>query len=113
MIVIGLLVLLTMLTIPYGMNFYRSRTVEEQSRTISHMLERARSHAVSGKEDSDWGVYFATEENCYTFFAGKRYEERDEVYDLETCIPGGASLDTDIVEVVFERHTGDPNIFKE
>ena len=112
MIVIGLIAIFTMMTLPYGMNFYRSRVVEEESRAISNVLARAQSHAVSGKEDSDWGIKFFHEENRYTLFKGNRYVSRDIVYDQTFNMPTGASTEG-IIEIVFERHTGDPKVFNE
>ncbi len=112
MIVIALMVIFAVLTLPYGMNFYRSRTVEEESRTISNVLARAQSHAITGKEDSNWGVKFFHEQNEYIFFKGERYDERDVVYDQLFRSPSGIETEG-IIEIVFEKNTGDPKIFLE
>ncbi len=112
MIVIGLMVIFAVLTLPYGMNFYRSRAVEEESRTISNVLARAQSHAITGKEDSNWGVRFFHDNSEYVFFKGERYDERDVVYDQIFRASSGI-LTEGVVEIVFEKNTGDPKIFSE
>jgi len=110
MLVIGLMVIFATLTIPYGMDFYRSRAVEEQTRTISNILSRAQSHAITGKEDSNWGVMFFHEQGEYVFFKGVRYSERDTVYDQTFKSSGGVSTEG-ITEIVFEKNTGDPKVY--
>ncbi len=109
MIVIGLVVLLTVMTIPYGMDFYRSRILEEETKSVSVVVERARTNALTGKRDKDWGVYFL-EDDCYEIFSGdgERYEEggRDDIYDQRFCAPSGVEVDTDIEEIIFRRDGG-------
>lgn len=111
MIVIGLIVALAMMTLPYSMDFYRSRTLEEETRSLSSILDRARSNAISGRMDSNWGVYFESD-NSYIIFKGERYEDRNLDFDQHFSVPSGMEVDTDIIEVVFERHTGNVKIFK-
>ncbi len=112
MIVIGLMVLFAILTIPYGMDFYQSRLLEEETRTIANVISRAQSHALSGKEDSDWGVRFFHEEGKYIFFKGSRYSMRDSFFDQEFTMTRGSSTEG-VAEVVFEIHTGDVKVFKD
>ncbi len=112
MIVIGLMVIFAVLTIPYGIDFYQSRLLEEETRTISNVLARAQSHAVSGREDSDWGVRFFHEEGRYIFFKGSRFSMRDGLFDQEFTMSSGSSTEG-AAEVVFEIHTGDVKVFSE
>ena len=112
MIVIGLMVIFAVLTIPYGMNFYQSRILEEETRAVSNILARAQSHAMAGKEDSDWGIRFYHNEAKYVLFKGSRYNQRDTAFDQEFVLPPGTETEG-IVEVVFEIHTGNSNVFGE
>jgi Tfp pilus assembly protein FimT len=109
MIVIGLMVIFGVLTLPYGMNFYRSRSVEEQSRTMSNVLSRAQSHAITGKGDSSWGVKLFHDEGYYTFFKGESYDEREVTYDQVFKTESGTETEG-ISEIVFEKNTGNPKI---
>lgn len=112
MIVIALMVLFSTLTIPYGINFYRSKVVEEITMTISNVLARAQSHALTAKEDSSWGVKFFYNENKYVFFKGDRYSERDANYDHSFSYQSGVDAEG-VAEIVFEKITGRPQIFLE
>ena len=112
MIVTGLMVFFGIITIPYGLNFYQSRIIEEESRIMFNILERAKSHAVSGKEDSNWGIRFYHDENKYVFFKGSSYENRALVYDRSFFLPSGMETEG-FLEIVFEKHTGNPMVFTE
>ncbi len=112
MIVISLMVSFAILTIPYTMSFYQSRAVEEQSRIMVNVLERAQSHAITAKEDSDWGVRFFHETNEYLFFKGERYDIRDSDYD-QTFKTAQGVVTEGVIEIVFRKNTGEPKIFTE
>ncbi len=106
MIVIGILVIFAVVTIPYGMRFYDSRFLEEQTSSVANILERARTHAISGKEDSDWGVDFSNTSEYHIF---KGSDCPGTVYQTFK-IPSGVEIESDIECIVFERHTGNPKI---
>ncbi len=108
MIVIGLLVAFTAMLLPYGINFYDSRILDEESITLANVLDRARSHAVSGKEDSDWGVDFFYVEEEYKIIKGSGCG--GEVYQTFK-LSQGVELESDINCVIFERHTGNPKVY--
>jgi prepilin-type N-terminal cleavage/methylation domain-containing protein len=107
MIVIGILVILTTLTLPYGVNFYNARALDEETANVASILERARTHAISGKEDSDWGVQFVST-NQYTIFKGSTCG--GTVYQTFNLIQG-AEIESEINCIIFERHTGTPRIY--
>ncbi len=108
MIVIGLIVIFTVATLPYGLRFFDSRTLEEETTNIATILEKARSHSISGKDDSDWGVQF-TGESGYNIFKGSECGS-GEVYRTFS-MPKGGEIETEIDCIVFERHTGAANIY--
>ncbi|MDA3815630.1 MAG: type II secretion system protein, partial [Patescibacteria group bacterium] len=109
MIVIGLLVIFTTLTIPYGLNFYNARMLEEETASIATVIERARAHATSGKEDSDWGVRFLYAQNQFTIFKGSSCGAGEiyQTFDLNDA----TELESEINCIIFERHTGIPKIY--
>ncbi len=107
-IVLTLFVLLAAMTIPYSVDFYRTRIFESEVETLSGVLDRARSYAVSGRDDSSWGVAFFPEEDYYVFFRGEDYDPEDptnQEYSVSSDIDiSGAS------QIVFEKGTGLPII---
>jgi Tfp pilus assembly protein FimT len=107
MIVIGILVILTTLTLPYGVNFYNTRALDEETANVASILERARAHAIAGKEDSDWGVQFVSTSQ-YTIFKGSTCG--GTVYQTFNLIQG-AEIESEIDCIIFERHTGTPRIY--
>ncbi len=112
LITIALMAIFTVITVPYGIKFYRSRTIEEESRALVNVLERAKSHAVSGKEDSSWGIRFIHDENKYIFFKGDSYEDKNQEYNQNFILSPGIKT-SGFIEIVFERHTGNPMITSE
>ncbi len=108
MIVIGLIVIFTALTIPYGMQFYDSRVLQGETTSVFNVLERARVHAVSGKEDSDWGIDFSSPGE-YHLLKGSNCDT-GEVFQTFS-ITSGVEIDTDISCIIFEKNTGKPKIY--
>ena len=108
LIVLALFVILAIMTIPYSVDFYRTRIFESEVETLSGVLERARSHAISGKGDSSWGVAFFPEEGYYVFFKGEEYDPGDPT-NQEYQLSPEAEV-SGISQVVFEKDTGLPVI---
>ena len=108
MVVIGLLVIFTAVTLPYGISFLDSRTLEEETINISTILEKARSHAISGRDDSDWGVQFVGSDQ-YNIFRGSSCGGGD-VY-RSFSVSDSSVIETNIDCVIFERHSGAPRIY--
>jgi prepilin-type N-terminal cleavage/methylation domain-containing protein len=107
LIVVGLLAVFTILTIPYGVDFFRSRLLDEEIKAVSEILKRAQAHAISGKDDSDWGVKFFQDEGKYEIFRGSGCEER-EIYQTINLSKGIEMEGIDCI--IFERNTGEPQI---
>lgn len=106
LLVIAAVVIITAFTIPTGINFMNSQTLDETRVEIIAGLRRAQSQSVFQKNDSDFGVKFLSD--SYVLFQGSSYSGRtqseDEVFDLT---PGIAVSGVD--EVVFSKLFGIPN----
>jgi prepilin-type N-terminal cleavage/methylation domain-containing protein len=109
LIVLALTGLFFALTIPYGMNFYRQRILDEETSKLMNNLKIAQSHAMAGKENSSWGIAFF--EGYYVLFMGDYYDdaERNDDYDKTFNFSSGIAIEG-ISEVVFEQSTGEPNV---
>ena len=110
MIVIGLVILISVVLVPYTVGFYESRVFNEEVETMLDILKRAQSYAISGKLDSDWGVQFTRNEerDGYKMFRGSDCMEDQEIhYDFE--LPPGGEIDESKC-VVFLKNSGEPLI---
>jgi prepilin-type N-terminal cleavage/methylation domain-containing protein len=109
LIVLALTGLFLALTVPYGMNFYRQRILDEETSKLMNNLKIAQSHSIAGKGNSSWGVVLF--EDCYILFMGDYYEDdgRNEDYDKTFNLSPGITIDG-FSEIVFEKNTGEPNV---
>lgn len=103
LLVIGIAITITALTMPVAVNFYISQGLDETTRDIVETLRRARGLAITQYNDSAFGVRF--ESGSYILFQGSSYASRaqseDEIFTFITGI--GTS---GIIEVVFAKLTG-------
>jgi len=115
-IVITLITILAAFVAPVGFDFYRRGVLERETELLKANLERARDFARTGKLDSSWGIKFYPGngdhdcEECYIFFKGNSYDERNSAYDKIFNLPPVTV--EGVSEVVFEKITGEPSIIK-
>ena len=105
LLVIATAILVAALTIPVGIRFFQTQTLDETTAGILETLRRAQTQAMFQKNDSAFGVKFLSD--SYVLFQGSSYEEipsEDESFSL----PSGITT-TGIDEVVFAKLTGIPN----
>ncbi|MFC1802142.1 Tfp pilus assembly protein FimT/FimU [Patescibacteria group bacterium] len=103
MIVISIIIVVGAFTIPVGIKFFQSQALEDTTDSIVETLRRARNQAVFQKNDSSFGVKFAS--TSFTLFQGDTYTSRDtqedEVFDLVSGVNTNG-----IDEIVFSRIFG-------
>lgn len=110
LIVIGLIVIFSVMMLPYGVDFYHSRVLDEETRSVSNVLQRAQSHAISGRDDADWGVEFFNDQGRYEIFRGSECGVGDVYQTFQ--LPEGMEMEG-VECIIFERHTGNPQITTE
>lgn len=111
LIVVSLFVILAVMFVPLGIDFYHSRILEEETIALSSILERARSFALAGKENSDWGVKLDKENAQYIIFKGSNCDTGESYQTFN--LPSNVEIDEESIDcVIFERHTGNPQIFQ-
>lgn len=107
LIVVAIGVFLVILTLPLGINFYRTQQLDSAAGETVQALRRAQLNAMSVKDDSAFGVYFGSgQTGQYVLFRGNSYSVRtdEEVFDIvDDIVFGGIS------EVVFSRLDGIPD----
>ncbi|MHA2055695.1 MAG: pilus assembly FimT family protein [Candidatus Hodarchaeales archaeon] len=91
----------------FGANFLSRNHLKNKTNEIVSSLRVAQINSISGKEDSQWGVY--VDSNSIIMFMGSFYvspgTSQDQTYDVQ----GRVSISPDPVEVVFDKLNGNPN----
>ena len=109
-IVLGILVVVSALSIPFIQTFQVSSDLYTHTNTLVKTLRRAQHQAVTGLNDSSWGVYFANGNKKFVLFKGEDYITRDQSYDQETDYPEIFNITTDFgSEIYFSLYSGQPS----
>lgn len=106
LLVIAGAILIAALTVPVGIRFFQTQSLDEATSSIFGTLRRAQNQAMFQKNDSAFGVKFLSD--SYVLFQGNSYGEvpsENESFSL----PSGIST-SGIDEIVFAKLTGLPNI---
>jgi len=111
-IVLGILVSVAVLSLPFIQSFQASSDLYTYVDTISRTLQRAQQQAIAGQGSSSWGVYFDNPNKKFILFKGDNYAGRDPNYDQETKYPAIFSVSTDFGdEIHFSLYSGRPSNF--
>lgn len=118
MVVVGLIVVLAVSTVPFGIDFLNRRNLRQETEVLVSNLKNAQVQAISSKNESSFGVRFFPNGDpaicpgraCYVVFQGSSFAARkvgeDEVFLL------AREVLVEIVglysEVIFDRNTGFP-----
>lgn len=106
LLVVGAAILIGALTVPIGVHFFQSQTLDETASSILSTLRRAQNQAIYQKNDNSFGIKFLA--GSYVLFQGDSYESRIQSEDESFSLPGGITT-SGIDEVVFAKLTGIPN----
>lgn len=107
LIIVVIISILISLTLPLGLDFYRSQQLETHTQGIVQTLRRAQLKAMSSEADSNFGVYLTSEN--YTLFQGDSYNTRYSQYDEVFYLPAILTL-TGLSQIVFSKLEGELNI---
>ncbi|MDD5050454.1 MAG: prepilin-type N-terminal cleavage/methylation domain-containing protein [Candidatus Pacebacteria bacterium] len=103
LVVIGLFGIVLGLSLPVGMDFYRSYLFRSEKALLVSTLQKARNQAMNNIDEAPHGVHI--DENGYSIFQGTEFDpddERNEFIPRNTAV--SVSLEEDIV---FEALSGD------
>lgn len=105
LIVIGIIVFLSAVFLPIGLNFYQLQVLNKTSDQVIWLLKQARTNALSQKKNSAFGLYFA--EQQVILYQGESYQlrqiEMDQTYPLAESIQRYG-----VEEINFSKGTGLP-----
>lgn len=117
LVIIGILVILTAITVPSFRYFQKESDLSNSAEEIVNTLRLSQNKTLTSEGASQWGVYFdtTTVPHQYVLFKGINYSARDSSFDEINKLPklveiyeinlGGGQ------EVVFERISGETSQF--
>ena len=91
LITVAIIGVLSALVIPYFNSFLTRNELKNESLKMVDMLRRARGQAMSGQDDSQWGVHF--ESGKYVLFRGTSYSVSDS-FNEEISLPAVLTIST-------------------
>lgn len=106
MLVVALGTVITALTVPVGIRFFQTQSLDESADTLLSNLRRAEAQAMFQKNDSAFGVKFLS--GSYILFQGSSYASSTQSEVESFSLPSGITM-SGIDEVVFAKLTGVPN----
>jgi type II secretory pathway pseudopilin PulG len=105
LLVVAIMIVIAVSTASFGSAFLvRNRTDNKVNEVVSS-LRTAQINAMSGKGNSQWGVYTTSTE--IILFMGTSYASRDNTYDQTFFVPPSVSVSA--AEVIFDTITGNPD----
>lgn len=113
LVVVGILVALLAITLPFTRSFKFGRDVDAQANQLISVLREAQSRAMSQEGNNSYGVYFNVAGKSYTLYRGESYNSRDTNFNNASY--GVTTLPADITvslgmgtpqDILFSRLTG-------
>ena len=106
LLVIALILIVAVPSLMFGGNFMGSMYTDDAAQNFKSALIEARGNAMSGKENSPWGVKL--EQGEFLVFAGDSYASRDSQFDTGYAINRNVNI-ANFDEVVFSSPSGLPD----
>ncbi len=107
-LVFATLAIVAAITFPVTEKALSRNNLDVMSHTIEEIFLTARTFAISGTNNSDWGVHIDTDLNTVTLFSGSSYLTHEPDFDEVTTIPSTLVLSSPS-DFVFTRGTGIPD----
>lgn len=108
LLVIGLFMVMASLTVPSLYQWQTGVQINTIATEIGQNLRRAQVKAMSGFNNSNWGIYFSN--NSYTIFIGSSYDGRDQSWDEDYLVSSSITMINDFSdEIIFSQNTGLPS----
>jgi len=108
LLVLAIFMIIASFAIPSLYQLQTGVQIDTVASEMSHNLRRAQIRALSGFNDSNWGVYW--QERSYTIFAGDSFVARDQDWDEDYLITGSVLISNDLGdEIIFTKQTGEPD----
>ena len=108
--VIGIIIIISAISVNVYFNMKEKQAILKDSDSIVSIIEKTRNMSLNRKNDSAYGVKFAS--STVTVFAGSTYNSGNNIskYDLESNVKiSTTSLSSHGTEVGFAKTSGIPN----
>jgi Tfp pilus assembly protein FimT len=105
LLIIAITTILSVGAYPFGVGFLARNHLKNKTNEIVSSLRIAQINSISGKEDSQWGVY--VDSSSIIMFMGSSYvapgTNQDQIYE----VPNTITIASSPAEVVFDKLNGD------
>ncbi len=111
-VVIGILLIVSSISIPLYGGFQGQITVREDSIGLMNSLRVVRERSIAGLHDSAYGIFLElTGDKKYTIYMGSVYASRDTDYDLIIDLNDNLEITNELggVDINFTKQTGAPS----
>jgi len=105
LIVIAIIAIIGATTSPVYSNFLARNHYRSKISEVASSLSTARTNAIAGRGDSDWGVSLSSSQ--ITLFKGSSFAARDSGFDQTYTVPSVVTF-SGLSEIVFTRPHGYP-----
>jgi len=104
---VAIIFIVAAFSFPLGVSFYKTQILHDTRDSLTSTLRKAYIQAVSGMNDSAYGVKIQTDQ--FTLFQGTTYDARieseDELFPISSSV-----TPTGLTEVVFAQMSGVPSV---
>jgi len=105
----ALIASLSVMSAPFFARFLNQNSVENATQQFLGSFHKAQMYAISGKQNDNWGVHYAT--NTITLYKGATFASRTVAFDETFSVPAGTTVSS-FSDVNFTRATGIPDAAK-
>lgn len=107
LLIIALASILAAASAPLYTSFLAKNHLENKTFEVKNTLYKAQSNAIAGRQDLNWGVYFASGQ--FILFAGDSFAGRNPAFDEIYILPATVST-SGLNEVIFQKPRGIPSM---
>ena len=109
LLVVAIFLVIISIAIPSMYQLQTGVRIDSVAAEIGQNLRRAQTKAMTGYQNSDWGIKFNT--NSYVIFSGETCDTRNQVEDENFIISNSINMVNDFNdEILFSQYTGVPSV---
>ena len=106
LLVVAIIFIVTSFSAVFYSRFLTQNAVLNTTDQIVGQLQKAQIYAMSGKQNSNWGVSYASP--LLILYAGNSYATRNPIFDEKFTVNGNISI-AGLLSLTFTRVTGTPS----
>jgi prepilin-type N-terminal cleavage/methylation domain-containing protein len=106
LIVVAIVGIVSLSSISFYSRFFTQNAVSNTVDQLTSEMRKAQSYAMSGKQNGDWGVRYAS--NQIILFQGSSYATRNAAFDEKFTTNTSVAV-SGLSDIIFSRMTGTPS----